>query len=156
MSGRATAICSNQKQCQKILGVEVSNNLKWNEHLRSVVNDLRYRIFTIRRLTYNLPRKYLQGLLDGIVYSKARYCLPLFSKLRLSGQGKKNKWMEAVQKQLNAALRVVLGVKLSDKVSINELHSMTNMLTFNQIYESGHFLPPRKTLAHSNTYRKAF
>jgi hypothetical protein len=41
--------------------------------------------------------------------------------------------MEAVQKQLNAALKVVLGVKLSDKVSINELHSMTNMLTFNQI-----------------------
>jgi hypothetical protein len=122
-----------ESECQKILGVQVSNNLKWNEHLRSVVNDLRYRIFTMRRLTHNLPMKYLQGLLDGIVYSKARYCLPLFSKLRLSSQDKKNQWMEAVQKQLNASLRVVLGVKLSDKVSVNELHSMTNMLTFNQI-----------------------
>jgi hypothetical protein len=122
-----------ESECQKILGVQVSNNLKWNEHLRSVVNDLRYRIFTMKRLTYNLPRRYIQGLLDGIVYSKARYCLPLFSKLRLSEQDKKNFSMEAVQKQLNAALRVVLGVKLSDKVSINELHSMTNMLTFNQI-----------------------
>jgi hypothetical protein len=97
------------------------------------VNDLRYIIFTMRRLTYNLPRKYLQGLLDGIVYSKARYCLPLFSKLRLSDQDKKNQWTEAVQKQLNTALRVVLGVNLSDKVSTNELHSMTNMFTFNQI-----------------------
>jgi hypothetical protein len=97
------------------------------------VNDLRYRIFTIRRLTSILPRKYLQGLLDGIVYSEARYCLPLFSKLRLSVQDSKYYCMEAVQKQLNAALRVVLGVKLSDKVSINELHSMTNMLTLNQI-----------------------
>jgi hypothetical protein len=87
----------------------------------------------MRRLTYNLPRKYLQGLLDGIVYSKARYCLPLFSKLRLSDQDKKNQWTEAVQKQLNTALRVVLGVNLSDKVSTNELHSMTNMFTFNQI-----------------------
>jgi exonuclease III len=122
-----------ESECEKILGVQVSNNLKWNDHLRSVVNDLRYRIFTMRRLTYNLPRQYLQGLLDGIVYSKARYCLPLFSKLRLSSQDKKNQWMEAVQKQLNASLRVVLGVKLSDKVSVNELHSMTNMLTFNQI-----------------------
>jgi hypothetical protein len=62
-------------------------------------------------------------LLDGIVYSK----------LRLSGLDKKNQLMEAVQKQLNASLRVVLGVKISDKVSINELHSMTNILTFNQI-----------------------
>jgi hypothetical protein len=122
-----------ESECEKILGVQVSNNLKWNDHMRSVVNDLRYIIFTMRRLTYNLPRKYIQGLLDGIVYSKARYCLPLFSKLRLSVQDSKNYCMEAVQKQLNAALRVVLGVKLSDKVSINELHSMTNMLTLNQI-----------------------
>jgi hypothetical protein len=122
-----------ESECEKILGVQVSNNLKWDDHMRSVVNDLRYRIFTMRRLTYNLPRKYIQGLLDGIVYSKARYCLPLFSKLRLSVQDSKNYCMEAVQKQLNAALRVVLGVKLSDKVSINELHSMTNMLTLNQI-----------------------
>jgi hypothetical protein len=41
--------------------------------------------------------------------------------------------LEAVRKQLNASLRVVLGVKLSDKVSVNEMHSMTNMLTLNQI-----------------------
>jgi hypothetical protein len=41
--------------------------------------------------------------------------------------------MEAVQKQLNAALRVVLGVNISDKVSINDLHSRTSMLTFNKI-----------------------
>jgi hypothetical protein len=122
-----------ESQCLKILGVQVSNNLKWSDHLRYVVNGLRYRIFTMRRLTYKLPRKYLQGLLDGIVYSQVRYCLPLFSRLRFSDEDPKNCYMEAVQKQLNAALRVVLGVKISDKVSIYDLHSMTNMLTFNQI-----------------------
>jgi hypothetical protein len=42
----------------------------------------------------NLPRKYPQGLL---VYTKAKYCLPLFYKLRLSDQDKKSfPWLYSV------------------------------------------------------------
>jgi hypothetical protein len=118
---------------ERILGVVVSNKLKWCEQYRSIVNNLRYRIFTLKRLTYHLPRSALNGLLDGIVYSVIRYCLPLFSKVRLSKSDMYSGGPDSVQKQLNSALRVVLNVKLVDKVSIMKLHEQTKTLTFNQL-----------------------
>jgi hypothetical protein len=108
----------------------------------------------MRRLRYNLPRKYLQGLLDGIVYSQARYCLPLFSRLRFSDEDPNNHYIKAYQKQLNAALRVVLGVKISDKVSINDLHRRTNMLTFNQIAIQAPQKALKKVSMHMAALRK--
>jgi hypothetical protein len=123
----------NESRAERILGVKVTNNLKWNDHYREVVNNLRYRIFTLKRLTYHLPRSALHGLLDGIVYSVIRYCLPLFSGVRLCHSDQHSKGPDSIQKQLNCALRVVLNVKLVDKVSIVKLHEETKTLTFNQI-----------------------
>jgi hypothetical protein len=45
----------------------------------------------------------------------------------------KNNIQHSVQKQLNCALRVVLNVKLVDKISIVKLHEETKKLTFNQL-----------------------
>jgi hypothetical protein len=123
----------NESRAERILGVKVTNNLKWNDHYRDVVNNLRYRIFTLKRLTYHLPRSALHGLLDGIVYSVIRYCLPLFSGVRLCHSDLHSGGPDSIQKQLNCALRVVLNVKLVDKVSIVKLHEQTKTLTFNQI-----------------------
>jgi hypothetical protein len=118
---------------ERILGVKVSNNLKWCEQYRAIVNNLRYRIFTLKRLTYHLPRSALHSLLDGVVYSVVRYCLPLFSKVRVSHSDLHIGGPDSVQKQLNCALRIVQNVKLMDKVSIVKLHEETKKLTFNQL-----------------------
>jgi hypothetical protein len=118
---------------ERILGVKVSNNLKWREQYRAIVNNLRYRIFTLKKLTYHLPRSALHSLLDGVVYSVVRYCLPLFSKVRVSHSDLHIGGPDSVQKQLNCALRIVQNVKLMDKVSIVKLHEETKKLTFNQL-----------------------
>jgi hypothetical protein len=41
------------------------------------VNKLRSQIGLLARLVYHLPRKALISLLDGLVFSSVRYCLPL-------------------------------------------------------------------------------
>jgi hypothetical protein len=122
-----------ESKCERILGVKVSSNLKWTDQHRAVVNSLRHRTFTLKRLTYYLPRSALQGLLDGLVYSVVRYCLPLYAKWRLKEVDLHSKGPDSVQKMLNCALRVVLNVKKIDKVSINVLHKNTNSLTYNQL-----------------------
>jgi hypothetical protein len=108
--------------------------LKWCDQYRTIVNNLRYRIFTLKRLTYHLPRSALHNLLDGVVYSilwsdtvyhfsqRGDYV----SDLHSGGP-------DSVQKQLNCALRYVLNVKLMDKVSIVKLHKETKSLTLNQL-----------------------
>jgi hypothetical protein len=75
--------CLSTSTSERILGVVVSNNLKWNDQYRSIVNSVRYRIFTFKRLAYHLPRSALKGLLGGIVYSAVRFSLPLFGKVRM-------------------------------------------------------------------------
>jgi hypothetical protein len=122
-----------ESMSERILGVVVSNNLKWSDQYRSVVNSLRYRIFTLKRLAYHLPRSALKGLLDGIVYSAVRFSLPLFGKVRLCHSDLHIGGPDSVQKMLNCALRVVLNVKKVDKVSIKTLHEETASLTLNQL-----------------------
>jgi hypothetical protein len=75
---------------EKLLGVTVSNNLKWKDHHHQLVCNLRHRVFVIRRLVQNLPRQIIVGLLDGLVHSSVRYCLPLYGSMRLSELDLKN------------------------------------------------------------------
>jgi hypothetical protein len=53
----------SESTSERLLGVVVSNNLKWTDQYRSIVNSVRYRIFTLKRLAYHLPRSALKGLL---------------------------------------------------------------------------------------------
>jgi hypothetical protein len=48
------------------------------------VDEQANRVFVIRRLVQNLPRQIIVGLLDGLVHSSVRYCLPLCESMRLS------------------------------------------------------------------------
>jgi hypothetical protein len=118
---------------EKVLGVTVNNKLKWQDHHNNIVSILRHKVFVLRRLTYHLPRWVLVSLLDGMVLSSVRYCLPLWGSIRLSEDVSVSQWSKRLQVQINNALRVTLGVKRDDHVSVKELHEKTGCLTFNQL-----------------------
>jgi hypothetical protein len=124
-----------ESACEKILGITIQNNLKWNEQHNNTVNALRYKVFIIRRLVYHLPRWAIVKLLDGIIFSNVRYCLPLWGSMRLThgAEESESQLSKKIQVQVNNALRLVLGVKLKDHIAVKVLQEKTNTLSFNQL-----------------------
>jgi hypothetical protein len=124
----------NESQSEKILGVTVNNKLKWQEQHRNIVNTLReYKQPILKRLAYHLPRWVVVQLLDALVFSSIRYCLPLWGSMRLSDRESPTQLSKSIQVQINFALRCVLGLSLKDQVSVKTLNEMTNSLTLNQL-----------------------
>jgi hypothetical protein len=114
---------------EKLLGFKVSNDLKWKDHHQQLVCNLRHRVFVVRKLVPNLPRQVIVGLLDGLVHSSVRYGLPLYGSMRLSEIDLKSQGPCRVQVQVNNALRLALGVKKIDHISVEELLDRTNSLS---------------------------
>ena len=111
-----------------ILGVEVSNTLKWCKHEDKIRNTLRQRIGLLRKLSFNLPRDCLLELFDGMVLSTVRYCIPLYCQAVTQGNS-----TNPTQILLNNAMRAVLGVRRSDRESIEELLKRLNTMSYNQV-----------------------
>jgi retron-type reverse transcriptase len=117
---------------ETVLGIIVNNKLQWHEQHTKVVNKLRSQIGLLARLVFHLPRKALISLLDGLVFSSVRYCLPLWGSMRLEDESG-SQWPKSVQVEINNALRVALGYRMEDRISINDLHDKTGSLSYNQL-----------------------
>jgi hypothetical protein len=99
-----------------------------------IVNTLReYKQPILKRLAYHLPRWVVVKLLDALVFSSIRYCLPLWGSMRLSNRESPTQLSKSIQVQIYFALRCVLGLSLEDQVSVKRLNEMTNSLTLNQL-----------------------
>jgi hypothetical protein len=122
-----------ESSSENILGVTVNNKLKWDEQHSNIVNKLRYKVSMLRRLTFHLPGWVLVKLLDGLVFSTARYCLPLWGSIRLTEKDTATKLSKSVQVEMNNALRCALGLCREDRVAVTDLQLKTNSLTFNQL-----------------------
>ena len=61
----------------------VTNDLTWNAHVENLVKKLKFRLFTLRRLSHCIPRELLKSVACGIFLSVIRYGLPLYCPLRL-------------------------------------------------------------------------
>jgi hypothetical protein len=74
-----------------------------------------------RRLIQNLPRQVIVGFLDGLVHSSVKYCLPLYDSMRLNEIDLKSLGPCRLHVQINNALRLALGVRKIDHISVEEL-----------------------------------
>ena len=68
---------------ENLLGMIVTNDLTWNAHVENLVKKLKFRLFTLRRLSHCIPRELLKSVACGIFLSVIRYGLPLYCPLRL-------------------------------------------------------------------------
>ena len=117
----------------RILGVLVNNKLRWSDHIEHVKTAVRQKTAMLKRLKYHLPRTVIPKLVDSMIYSNVRYCLPLFAKPRISEEEPVNDERQSLQVLLNNALRMVLGVKRRDRVSNEKLHEMAGTLSLNRM-----------------------
>ena len=117
----------------KILGVLINNKLRWTDHIENVKTAVRQKTAIIKRLKYHLPRTIVPKLLDSMVYSNVRYCLPLFAKPRLAEEDPLNEERQSLQVLLNNALRIALGVKRRDRISSEKLHEIAGVLSLNRM-----------------------
>ena len=73
-----------ESDSEKLLGIHVANDLKWETHLDKLHQKLRHRLFTLRRLKEKLPPHLLKKVADGIFMSQVRYALPLYCPIKIS------------------------------------------------------------------------
>ena len=93
-----------EKDQEKLLGVIVSKNLKWDEHIRKLVAKLRFRLFNLKRLSRQLPNNLLKRVADGIFMSHVRYGLSLFCPIELNTEDPHQVCIEKLRVVLMTAL----------------------------------------------------
>ena len=68
---------------EKLLGVWVSNDLKWTHHLEKLESKLRSKLYSLRKLEQVLPKSILKKVAEGLFSSILRYALGLFCPIRI-------------------------------------------------------------------------
>ena len=122
-----------EKEEEKLLGITLTNKLKWNVHLSQLESDLIQRLCTISRLKKFIPRCKLENVANSLFVSKILYALPVFGAVQLTNEERVDKDQRRIQIVMNQMLRILCNAKLSDKISLQRLHNMTGMLSVNQM-----------------------
>lgn len=117
---------------QKLLGMKISADLNWSEHIQSVIKALNHRLFVIRRLKEVLPQKTLSIVGEAIFNSHIRYGLAAYGKIRL-GEEPVNCEMKRLQVLQNELMRLIVGKRKKDCVSVKTLLEMTGYMSVNQM-----------------------
>ena len=118
---------------EKILGIQVSNSLTWKEQLAHLHSTLMQRVSIFSRVARRLPRVNLLPVLDGLVTSIIRYCLPLFAMPRTSEEDPLQGEWKSLQTVYNKAVRAVLHVSLKDHRRTTDLFESAGLLSINQL-----------------------
>jgi hypothetical protein len=117
----------------KLLGMQISNSLKWNSHVDRLTKELAQRIGIIRRLKEVINVKELITVGEGIVNSKFRYGMALYCPVQTHREEAKGTILRDLQVLQNTLMRVILGKKITDQVPIRELLDRTGYLSINQM-----------------------
>jgi len=68
----------HESDVEKLLGVQIQSNLKWNEQTKKVKAELQYALSVRQRLQPTLGKKDLKTIANGIFMSRLRYALPVY------------------------------------------------------------------------------
>ena len=74
---------TEESEDEKLLGVWVSNDLKWSHHLEKLESKLRSKLYSLRKLEQVLPKSVLKKVAEGLFSSILRYALGLFCPIRI-------------------------------------------------------------------------
>ena len=140
-----------ESKSEKLLGVVLSDNLTWKEHLQGetwrdqgqnssgLISQLSRRVGMIKRLSKCVSKQRLKILVDGIFYSKLNYCLPVFGHVfgldRYNVDGQKfmsftkndNRKLQVLQ---NTIMRILTGLSRDTPTSV--LLEQTGSLSVHQ------------------------
>ncbi len=119
---------------ERMLGVQVDNELNWKHHLEHVHKNLNKGIYNLRKLQHLLGKKHLAQIAQGIFMSQLRYCAPVYlaDKVKITSEDPQNQELQELQLKQNQMLRIIHKVKLKDKVGIQKMLDWSGMLSVNQ------------------------
>ena len=125
-----------EETTHKILGMTVDNRLKWDSHVyapNGVLSSVNKRVGILKRLSYHIPRNNLPQIATALVSSKIRYGLSIYGSVRTNDEAILTCQQKDLQIGLNKAMRIVTGKKLSDRVSVGDLCSESQMTSINRM-----------------------
>ena len=116
-----------------LLGLVLDSSLGFSSHHKAVSADVKSRIGVIRRLQVHLPRgRLLNQIAEALVVSKVAYGSWLTVEVQLSSQNQRTS-THPLQILLNNLARVLLGVRLSDRLHSADLLEKCGLPSLNQI-----------------------
>ena len=118
---------------EKLLGIWVSNDLKWSHHLSVLESKLNHRLFTLRRIEQVVPRSLLKKVADGIFMSKLRYGLAIFWPVRMENSDPHPTAIHGIKVIFNRVLRILCGTVQEDKMSVEKMLNKLGWLSINQL-----------------------
>ena len=130
--------------------------MSWMPHVTSLINDMSSRIGIIARLRHHLPVNQCAMLAQGLVMSKLRYCLSTFAYNRVDESDPRNILQDKIQIKLNDLIRLIIGVKRKDKVSISELSRPFPWASVNRLGIEAVILDAWKTLRYDHELADEF
>lgn len=116
-----------------ILGIEVTWDLSGREHVRKMKNMILSRLGILGRLNSVVPRALLRTVVHGLVLSGLRMGLAIYGEVQLSQEDTKTELMGDLQITLNRIMRLMIGCRISDRVSLDALVQRTGLPTVNRI-----------------------
>ena len=126
-------IGDNQEKSAKLLGMQLTDDLQWKEHIGKTINALRKRLFLITRLRNKLNGLSLKRISESLFNSKIRYGLLLCGKVRQLDQDPKQGLLHEIQLIQNKLFRTLNNSTLKDKIRTKNIVQDLNMLSTNQI-----------------------
>ena len=92
---------------EKLLGVWVSNDLKWSKHIEKLESKLRSRLYSLRKMEQQVPKSLLIGIADSIFVSILRYALGLFCPIRIKPDDPNHTSINGIKVIYNDLLRLL-------------------------------------------------
>lgn len=71
----------------RILGITVTNNLKWETHIKNIVNSCKSTIFGLKTIRKYFSKEEFTNMVTAFLYSKLYYCAEVWLNNTLSSQG---------------------------------------------------------------------
>ena len=112
--------------CVTFLGLKLSRQLRWTEHVQEMEAELAKRTGVLHRLRQHIPQKALLSIMNGFFLSKATYLLDIVSDSTGEEPGTVTT-VKKLQTRLNEAIRTVLKVPRKNCVSSKVLHLKTGL-----------------------------
>ena len=122
---------------EKLLGLHINADLKWNTHIDEISSELRKRIGILKRIKQKVPVDKLSIIADGIFNSVIRYGIAVYLVPTYEIEDLKARKLSSetydLQVLQNNMLRVIHGLRISNRVNMEELRKKIKMMSVNQM-----------------------
>ena len=135
---------------EKLLGVWVSNDLKWSQHISKLESTLLSRLYKLRQIEQELPKFLLKSIAEGIFLSHIRYALGLYCPIRLKNSDPEPTSIKGIKVIYHDVLRLLCSSKREDKMSVENMLNKVGWLSINQLASEVRLIEVWKSLNQEN------